>query len=180
MSSHVFSLLFKVLLNSTLSWWKTICFVGLVLLGLNAGLGKHWSLCMGASETRSSWGGRRRDWSTQQQWGFHCWEVVISPAEWRNAWLAGRCWGRGVTGLALHQLHKHPVGKLGLYLWSIFRPCKSSSQSPLLKSYFGLFFPTSCFLSLLSNWSTFPRSCNLISCLLCLLWFSQLCNHTFN
>lgn len=41
MSSHVFSLLFKVLLNSTLSWWKTICFVGLVLLGLNAGLGKH-------------------------------------------------------------------------------------------------------------------------------------------
>lgn len=41
MSSHVFSLLFKVVLNSTLSWWKTICFLGLVLLWLNVGLGKH-------------------------------------------------------------------------------------------------------------------------------------------
>lgn len=79
-------------------------------------------------------GGRKRDWGTQQAVGFHCWEVVCSPAEWRNPWLAGRCWGRGVTGLALHQLHKSPVGKWGLYLWSIFRPCKSPFLAPLLKS----------------------------------------------
>lgn len=34
---------------------------------------------------------------------------------------------------------------------------------------FGLLFPTSFFLSLPRNWSTFPQSCNLISRLLCLL-----------
>lgn len=131
MSSHVFSLLFKVLLNSTLSWWKTICFVGLVLPRLNAGLGKHQGLCTGASGTRSSWSGRKR--APSRQWDFHCWEVVISPAKWTNPCLTGRCRGRGVAGLALHQLHKHPVGKWSLCLWSIFRPCKS--PSPLLKSY---------------------------------------------
>jgi len=65
MSSHVFSLLFKVLLNSTLSWWKTICFVGLVLLRLNAGLGKHQSRHMGVSGTGSRWGERKRDWGTR-------------------------------------------------------------------------------------------------------------------
>lgn len=69
MSSHVFSLLFKVLLNSTLSWWKTICFAGLVLLWLNAGLGKHQSRHTGASGTRSSWGGRKKDWGTRQAVG---------------------------------------------------------------------------------------------------------------
>lgn len=171
MSSHVFSLLFKVLLNSTLSWWKTICFVGLVLLELNAGLGKHQSLCRGASGTRSSWGGRKRDWGTQQAVGFPLLGNVISPAEWRNPWLAGRCWGRGVTGLALHQLHKHPVDKwvcISQVFWDLVHPhphllCLSPTP-------FGLFFPTSCFLSLFSNWSTFLLSsyflCSLSSVIL--------------
>lgn len=98
MSSCVFSLLFKVLLNSTLSWWKSICFVGLVLLWLSSGLGKQQSRCSGASGTGSSWGGRKRDWSTwqaaglpllgsgcQPSWGKKAlagWEVL----RWRCSW----------------------------------------------------------------------------------------------
>lgn len=88
MSSRVFSLLFKVLLNSTLSWWKTICFVGLVLLWLSSGLGKHQSQCRGASGTGSSWGGRKRDWGTWQAMGLPLLGSSCQPS-WGKKALAG-------------------------------------------------------------------------------------------
>lgn len=65
-------------------------------------------------------GGRGTGAPIRQQ-DFLCWEAVISPAEGRNPWLAGSCWGWDVAGLALHQLHELPMSKWGLYLGSIYR-----------------------------------------------------------
>lgn len=133
MSTHVFSLLFKVLLNSTLSWWKTICFVGLVLLCLNARLGKQQSRCMGASGMRSSWdGGKRDNWGTWQAVGLPLLGSCYQPS-WREKSLAGwevLRWGCKETCTSAIAWPPH---EWNLHLESIFRPLPS--PSPQLEPY---------------------------------------------
>jgi len=93
MSSHVFSLLFKVVLNSTLSWWKTICFLGLVLLWLNMGLGKHqhWGTGAGWEEEgagQPAGSGLTALGERSSKWGLSS-SVVIQlrgcPAQWLSS-----------------------------------------------------------------------------------------------
>lgn len=159
MSSHVFSLLFKGVLNSTLSWWKTICFLGLVLLWLNTGLGEHERRGTGA---RVGGIGHPADSGT------------YSSGKWLSAQLRGTKPSPGWEVLRLGcnwtltpwPWHKLPVSKWGLFLGTISRLLSSLSLPPFRLSFqlhaSTLFSPTirasSCSLVLLFLVFSLPSS----------------------
>lgn len=114
MSSHVFSLLFKVVLNSTLSWWKTICFLALVLLWLNTGLGEHERRGTGAGVGGGGMGHPAGSELTALGSGYQpsLGEPSLHPA--------GRCWGWDIAGLSLHGNGTNSLWVSEVCFWEVF------------------------------------------------------------